>query len=111
MERDVVVCLAELVWTSSGAPNRNERHWFYVADSKTGCYSNRKCTTIKELADSLAGHNISYEPHKPAEILFGDGYFGRPAIPSAGYIYRPLSRRQRETLERHLARLQKNIKC
>ena len=106
----VLVCLAELVWKATGPPEKDERRWFYVDDGENGIYSNRDCTTLRDVAKDLANMDISsekifYEPPKVAEILFIDGYFGRPGVPDVGYFYRALNEKQRKTLEKHLARM------
>jgi len=86
MENEVLVCLADLAWTANGPPENDERHWFYVEKGKNVSYSNRECTTLREIAKELVDCKIIYEPPVEAEILFVDGYFGRPATPSIAFI-------------------------
>jgi hypothetical protein len=119
MGKEVLVCIAELVWSGSGSPERGDRYFYYVDDGKKCVYSNKECVSIKELAEELnegiflsgpltSEDKIIYEPPVPAVMTYVDGFFGRPAIPSEGYYYKPLKEKQIEQLKKHLARLRRN---
>jgi len=121
MVKKVLVCIAELTWSQGGHPERGERYWYYVDDGKSSCFTNKGCTSIKELAEQLhegillseplsPKDRLVYEPRTNSEMLYVDGFFGRSAIPSEGYYYESLSRRQIKQLEKHLARLRESEK-
>lgn len=107
-QRSVLVCNAKLVWTPSSSPNE---HYILVTDTgRDGSYlTNRECASFEEIAEEIlslgADFKIVYEPGVPMEMLYVDGYFGRPLIPVEGYQLSKLNRRQVKELETHLSRL------
>jgi hypothetical protein len=111
MSREVLVCIAQLVWPK---PCRGEKYWYCIDDGQYRSLSNMECTTIKELAEELLlsgplspQDKIIYKPPVDEEMTYADGYFGRRAVAAEGYLYKPLKRKQIKQLENHLARLRR----
>jgi hypothetical protein len=113
--RQILVCMAECTWTPHGLPDKGDRKFYYVDYGNKGSYTNVSWATLTELAHQIVScgelssqDTITYEPPKKAEMYFGDGYFGRPAIPAEGYLFKPLRKKQMETLSRQIAKFRKS---
>ena len=116
MGKEVLVFIAKLVWTNPQNYVRGEKY-YCIDDGKVRHFSNIKCT-MEELADTMHKGRYLSEPVYPqdkiifkppckAETIYGDGYFGRPLVPSRVYCYESLKRKQIKQLENHLARLRR----
>ncbi len=84
-ERQVLVCQAIKVWKPNEFPNER---WFLVDDTgQEGVseYLNPDVFSLKSIAEMLIRRGNSFElilsPEIKVELIWLDGYFGRPAIP------------------------------
>ncbi len=83
-ERQVLVCQAIKVWKPNEFPNER---WFLIDDTgQSGSeYLNPDVFSLKSIAETLIRRGNSFElilsPKVKVELIWLDGYFGRPAIP------------------------------
>lgn len=103
-QRRVLICNAKLVWNPGRFPDED-----YILVTDTGAngshLTNLESVSFEELARDLPnlGPDVEmiYKPEVEVEMVWVDGYFGRPPVPAEVFQLSELNQEQIKELEAH----------
>ncbi len=113
LRKEIFVYRATHFWSQGSGYIRKDRYWYVIDDKVDGAsFSNAELHDMKDLAKELyqrlqPGDTVSYKPPVSSETMYGDGFWGRPLVPSNYFEYKPLKRKQIKELQGYLERLLK----
>jgi len=118
-EKEILVCNAISIWRNSSDSKPEKSIYTSGLGDRGDCFS--FTSSMKSIAEDLVGQypeltknnqqtrlKVVYEPLVDHVLYLSDGYFGRKAVPSELIIFKPLSLKQIEALEKNLAKLKIN---